>query len=118
MARDSTKTRRICFEKHRWQDANGRWRMTCAGCGLHIDPVRDAWIADHYVRHAEGGNDEQTHPLCKRCNAAKTPTDIKAVAHGKRMGERHFGVKRSKGFAKPKGAKFDWSQGRYVRDSE
>ena len=119
MTRNSTKTRRVCFEAHRSQDEKGRWFMPCAGCGLRIDPVRDAWIADHYVRHSEGGNDEQTQPLCKRCNEAKTPGDIKTVAHGKRMGNRHYGIKRASGFRKPpEGMKYDWSAGRYVRKDE
>lgn len=117
MNRNSTRTRRVCFESNRWQTQAGQWRLTCAGCGMHMDPVRDQWEADHWVRHADGGTDEQTQPLCIPCHKAKTQTDIREVAKRKRGTDRHFGIKRSRGFAKPKGAKFDWSTGRYTRES-
>lgn len=95
MARNSLRTRRICFKAHKWQTPDGQWRLTCAGCGFHMDPVRDTWQADHWVRHAEGGTDEQTQPLCIPCHKAKTPTDIREVAKGKRNAEKHFGIRRS-----------------------
>ena len=98
--RDSVKARRICFDTHRQYDALGHF-MICHVCGGRIDAVRkpNDWTADHYpVRWSEGGEDtaENLHPLCVVCAEKKDPDDTREIAHGKRMGNKHFGLERRK----------------------
>jgi 5-methylcytosine-specific restriction endonuclease McrA len=70
-------------------------------CGSTIDLVATKpshWRADHIVRHAEGGKEvpDNLWPICIDCDAGKdgkAAEDTKTVAHGKRMGNRHDGVK-------------------------
>lgn len=117
--RDSTKARRICFDAHKTYDHLGRVRLICHLNKCVIDPVRDKWRADHIRRFADDGEDtaENLFPICERCDRdEKAPADTTAVAKGRRQGERHYGVKRPTGFRRPKGAKFDWSLGRYVKE--
>lgn len=118
--RDSLKARRITFETHKWKDHVGRWRLTCHLNKCVIDPtLGSTWRADHIRRWAEGGEDtpENLWPICKHCDQTeKAPKDTSEVAKGKRVYERHYGIRRAKGFYKPEGAKFDWSRGRYVRE--
>ena len=120
--RDSVKARRICFEAHRTTNHIGRTILICHLNGCIIDPVRNPWRADHIRRWAEDGEDtpENLFPICERCDREdKAPKDTSAVAKGKRMGERHFGIRRATGFRKvPPGYKYDWKQRRVVKVEE
>ena len=96
--RDSTRARRVCFDAHRRQDAMGVY-MLCGACGGRIDPVRKPkeWQADHYpIKWVDGGEDttENLRPLCDVCFQKINPEDWKATSHGKRVGQRHFGLER------------------------
>lgn len=93
----------------------------CAICGGRIDGVREVWD-EHMTPLWLGGSNEEwnrkpVHARCARTKTAKEATDRAKV---RRVAEKHYGASRPKGFRKPKGAKFDWSQGRYVvrRDEE
>ena len=119
--RDSVKARRICFETHKWKDHLGRWRLTCHLNKCAIDPARDKWRADHIRRWAQDGEDtpENLWPICKHCDQTeKAPEDTSEIAKGKRVYERHYGIRRPEGFYKPEGARFDWKKRRYVRPTE
>lgn len=103
MKRDSTKARRICVETHAWHNLLGRKCLSCHVCGdvidLHKDPTK--WRADHIRRHAEGGTEtaENLWPICLDCDTGKdgkAANDTKEVAKGKRVGEKHYGIKRPK----------------------
>ena len=109
----------MCLEAHSFE-WNGQRHLKCHVCALLINPATRPWHADHIRRYAEGGEDtpDNVFPICVPCHRAKSAKDTSEIAKGKRVYKRHFGVKRSKGFAKPKGAKWDWSQGRYVRGEE
>lgn len=118
MSRDSTRARRICFDAHKFTGPLGRPIMRCHLCKGFIDPVRDKWRADHIRRYAEGGEDtpENLHPIHEACDVEfKAPNDTREVAKGKRMGNKHFGIERTRSTfrRKPPGAKYDWAQGRY-----
>jgi hypothetical protein len=99
--RDSVRARRICFETHKFKDLLGRWAMTCHLNGCIIDPTRTkSWRADHIRRWAEGGEDtpENIFPICTHCDVeGKAPKDTSEVAKGKRVYEKQYGIRRSKG---------------------
>jgi hypothetical protein len=89
----------------------------CCICHGQIDGVREKWIDEHELSLWLGGGNELenrgiAHVICAKPKTAKEATDRAKV---RRVAEKHFGATRPKGFRKPKGAKFDWSQGRYVR---
>lgn len=105
-ARNSTRARRICFDTHKLYDPADHVYMMCRcgremrpDCGQRIDPVRDRWRADHGIRPwAEGGEDspENLFPVLERCDReVKAPEDSAAIAKGKRIRDRHYGIKRS-----------------------
>jgi 5-methylcytosine-specific restriction endonuclease McrA len=119
VTRNSERDRKICLDAHSF-DWNGSKHVKCHVCALPLNVATREWHADHIARHAEGGEStaQNLWPICVPCHRAKSAKDTSEIAKGKRVAKRHFGVKRSKGFRKPAGAKFDWSQGRYVRGEE
>ncbi len=123
----STKFRRECFDRNKWQDPiTGRIMLTCYICKLPLDPVREEWEAEHVKRRSLGhGNPELLAELDKpenilpahaECHSPKTAQDVRENAKGKRSSAKHFGIERKRSkLRKPAGMKFDWNQGRYVR---
>lgn len=109
----STKVRRECFDKHKFADELGKLWLKCHLCDVVFDPIRTRWEAEHTSPHAFGGDD--IRPAHYECHKVKTATDLGTIAKAKRVRDKHFNIKRAKGFYKPKGMKFSWSQGRYVR---
>jgi hypothetical protein len=100
--RNSTKCRAICITTHMVKDKQGHY-MPCHVCEARIDPVKKPgdWQADHYpIAWANDGPDtaENLWPICRLCFEKKNPEDTSFIAHGKRMGSRHFGVRESKGW--------------------
>lgn len=104
--RNSTRARRICFDKWKQTDEAGHIYMICQcgkgtrpDCGQRIDPIRQRWRADHGIRKwANGGEDtsENLFPVLEKCDRElKAPEDAKEIAKGKRISDRHFGIKRS-----------------------
>lgn len=91
----STKVRRECFDREKWTDlVTGRIMLTCHICGMSIDPVRERWDAEHTSPHANGGTD--VRPAHVACHRIKTSTqDVPAIAKGKRVRDRHFGITQS-----------------------
>lgn len=99
--RDSPRARRVCVDAHSYFNPAGRKVMDCHVCKAVIDLVKDkpdTWRADHIKRHAEGGEDtaENLWPICIDCDTGpdgKAAQDTRIVAHGKRMSDRHYGIK-------------------------
>jgi hypothetical protein len=61
---------------------------------MSIDPVRERWDAEHTSPHANGGTD--VRPAHVACHRIKTSTqDVPAIAKGKRVRDRHFGITQS-----------------------
>ena len=89
--------RRNCFEAHKKADETGRIYLICHICGGRIDPARDKWDAEHSLRKTLSGSDEPSNvlPAHARCHDTKTANDNSENAKGKRVSERHFGIKRS-----------------------
>lgn len=98
--------------------------MKCScGCGVEFNPAQEKWRADHGARWAEGGKDvpENLWPILTSCDAGidgKAAEDTRQVAKGKRVRDKHFGIKQKSGFYKPPGMKYDWKQGRYRKDDD
>jgi hypothetical protein len=99
--RDSVKARRICFEAHKWQNAAGRWRLTCHLCKGDIDPIlKNSWRADHIRRFAEDGEDtpDNLWPIHVSCDVEiKQPHDTSEVAKGKAVRDSLYIKNRPKG---------------------
>lgn len=113
--RNSVRDRRECFDSNKYVDALGRTVMDCHICGGVILPATEKWEAEHVLMRALGGTVVKPAHYSP-CHKAKTKVDVKTYSKAKRVGDRNFGIRQSKGFPKPKGAKFDWSRGRYVRE--
>lgn len=94
------KARRNCFEAHKWSDEAGRIWLTCHICGGRIDPGREKWDADHAVRHAAGGSDDPSNvlPAHIKCHRTKTSADVTENAKGKRVSDKHFGIRAKQGW--------------------
>ena len=103
-------------------DGYHRLPCHCDACkGALFNPANTRWEADHRIPRAHGGSDDppNVRPMKYACHRLKTEKqDIPAIAKGKRQAARVFGIKRSRGFYKPKGMKFDWSSGKYIRVRE
>lgn len=114
--RNSTRARRICWMTHRTTHAGtGAQVMICAVCAQYIDPIRDAWRADHIIRHAEGGEDtpENLQPICLACDTGpdgKAAHDTREIAKGKRVAEKHFGIREKRGRPMPGSRASDWKR--------
>lgn len=102
--RNSAKCRRIVIEHHSFTNPAGRLVLRCHVGGEIIDVVKEPkrWEADHIRRWSEGGEDtpENLRPLCSDCAAKKNPADTRDIAHGKRYGDKHLGVRVSKGWSR------------------
>ena len=113
----SVKIRRACFDRNKWTDQlTGRIMLTCHICKLPIDPAREKWDAEHVIRRVLTRSDDPSGILpahTSECHSEKTKNDNRENNKGQRIRDRHYGIKQSKGFYKPKGVEFDWSTGRY-----
>jgi hypothetical protein len=113
--RNSVRDRRECFEANRQtHPLTGRTVLQCHICKGWIEPAREDWIAEHPTPHANGGT--LTLPAHPACHTGKTATDVREIAKGKRTSDRHFNIRRRKGFHRPDNLKFNWASGRYERE--
>lgn len=92
----------------------------CCICGGKIDGVRERWIDEHKSPlWRDGTNDQENRaPAHERCAKIKTADEATARSKGREVAEKHFGARKAAGFRRPKGAKFDWAKGRYVRTAD
>jgi len=93
----STKLRRICFEANQQTDEHGQIYMTCHICNGPIWPAKgDAWEAEHVMRRCLSGDDsaENLKPAHVRCHKVKTAADVSENAKGKRVADKHFGIRK------------------------
>lgn len=98
------KFRREVFNEHKQHDETGRIFLICHSCGSRIDPATTAWDADHVIPHVFGGKEGK--PICKACHKHKTATqDVPAIAKSKRSFDKHYGIKRKRGWPKRKFAR-------------
>ena len=117
----STKLRREVWERDKYQHPlTGRWVMDCHICKSPVDPVGgDLWDAEHVTRRALTQSDalEEIRPAHRKgCHSEKTKADNKATAKGKRIRDKHFGIRERKGFYRPGNLKYNWLSRRYERE--
>lgn len=91
----STVTRRKCLAY--WSLTNGK--MLCYLCGTLIDPVQDAWEAEHEIPRELGGSDipPNVKPAHQRCHRSKTQEDRPKIDKSRRQREKHSGVQKRGG---------------------
>ena len=99
----STKLRRECFDRWKYVDEfTGRTLMDCHLCGTPIDPAKNptGWEAEHVIRRVLSRDDgaDNIRPAHTECHKPKTANDNRENAKGKRVSDRHFGIKRSMGW--------------------
>lgn len=76
---------------------------------------------DHVIPDAMGGSPtiENCAVLCASCHGAKTAgQDVPSIARAKRRQAKHIGAKGPSKWRKPSGVRFDWKQGRYIKEAE
>jgi 5-methylcytosine-specific restriction protein A len=103
----STKLRREVFDANRKTDETGRVYMECHICHGRIWPGAERWDAEHVIPHANGG--KEVLPAHEKCHAVKTRNDVSEIAKGKRVSERHFGIKQAGG-AMPGSRRSKWKK--------
>ena len=87
----------------------------CESCGAPLTVGKFHY--DHVIPDAMGGTPtlDNCAVLCMPCHSAKTRTkDQPAIAKAKRLERRQMGIKKRTGFWKPKGARYDWSAGKWI----
>lgn len=89
----------------------------CHICGGKIT-ASDAWDVEHRMPLALGGADDETNmsPAHKVCHRAKSADDIGRIRKADRQRAKFIGAKPTK-FRRPAGIRFDWKQGRYVKET-
>lgn len=105
--RNSVRDRRECFDRNKRTDHLGRIVLDCWICGGVIHPAMENWECEHPTPHALGG--KETLPAHPHCHKPKTAKDITAIAKGKRVKDRTFGIKQTAG-TMPGGRKSKWKK--------
>lgn len=103
----STKLRREVFDANKKTDETGRIYMDCHICGGRISPGAQRWDAEHVVPWANGG--KTVLPAHESCHAVKTARDVSEIAKGKRVSERHWGIRQASG-AMPGSRRSRWKK--------
>jgi 5-methylcytosine-specific restriction endonuclease McrA len=91
----SAKLRRACFEANKFVSGMGTY-LVCHICGGMIWPAKDAWEAEHVVRRCLSGDDSASNlkPAHVKCHKVKTAVDVSENAKGKRVSDKHFGIRK------------------------
>jgi 5-methylcytosine-specific restriction endonuclease McrA len=97
---EQAKARRACFHTHKQVDEAGHVYMVCHLCGGKINPAVEGWDASHVIRHSLTKNNDPTNvmPAHRKCHRVTVPDDTKAAAKDVRVSEKHYGIKRKRGF--------------------
>ena len=92
----------------------------CHLCNGRIQ-VGEAWEVSHDIPLELLGADDDANRLLahKKCHRARTSTvDQPNIARAKRRERKHLGIKKpGRGFYKPPGTEYDWSRGKYVKET-
>jgi 5-methylcytosine-specific restriction endonuclease McrA len=92
----------------------------CDRCGRKL-LAGDDWIVEHVLALENGGTNDWSNLgiTCAWCKPAKDAEDHAAAGHMRRAAAKHIvskSMRKKSALAKKPGTKFDWRQGRYVRD--
>lgn len=122
--RDSKEAREVCLSIHLREDEQGEY-MICALSGIRFNPATSEWRADHWpIAWALGGRNtpDNLRPVLTKYDAAPgghAAVVNRGVKKGKRVRDKHLGVKRAGGFRPvPDGFRYDWKKRRVVRVEE
>lgn len=93
----------------------------CNSCGARIGLKQ--WEADHIKRLKDGGENRESNlqVLCIPCHRSKTSEENSLQGKANRVRYKTHSIKKpsKRGqWWKPRGAKFDWSKGRYVKETD
>ncbi len=111
--RNSLRTRRECFEKHRWtHSVTGRTMLTCHICKGPIWLGAEKWEAEHVIRRVlkESDSPEDVMPAHVLCHRPKTAADNRETAKGKRVSEFHHGIKQQSRSVIPGSKRSPWKK--------
>ena len=94
----------------------------CWNCGKKLRPG-DLWTVGHMFALERGGSDDWSNkaPECASCKPLRDAEDHAAAAKNRGVATKHFlpkALRKKSALAKRDGMKFDWSQGRYVREDK
>ncbi|WP_414461853.1 HNH endonuclease [Hyphomicrobium sp. DY-1] len=97
----------------------------CWKCKQKIGPTELArdWSVGHKLALELGGTNDWANlaPECCLCKPLVDAEDHKAAGHNRRAATRHVipkSMKKKSALAKRPGMKFNWKQGRYVRETD
>jgi 5-methylcytosine-specific restriction endonuclease McrA len=85
------------------------------GCGQNILGTPEY---DHIVAAALGGSNglENCRVMSRKCHRRLTSAEtVPTVAKATRGFEKRIGARRTRGFRRVAGCRYDWSQGRYIK---
>lgn len=91
----------------------------CYLTGREIRPG-DAWEVEHVKALFLGGENRETNlaPALADAHKRKTQAEMAVKAKTDRLAKKHMGIKKkTRGFQKPEGVRFDWRRGRYVKET-
>lgn len=107
----SAKCKLRILERQGWKDAITGQQMR-DGDVIEYDHITPLWL---------GGENRESNlqAILSKTHKRKTATEATVRAKVDRVQKKRAGIKKpSRGFQKPKGAKFDWSKGRYVMERD
>lgn len=109
--------------KKQWTELFLKQGGRCPNCtqNLVVKGANEIDIIDEHVKplSMHGSNDLSNRQLwCKKCSTVKTSEEAPIRAKSNRIRAKHIGAPKEKSSwrSKPDGYKFDWKQGRYVKD--
>lgn len=79
----------------------------------------DKWDVDHILPLALGGADDESNfaPAHNVCHREKSKVDVGRIRKADRQRAAFIGAKKPSKFRRPAGVRFDWKQGRYVKET-
>jgi len=99
---EQAKARRECFHAHKKSDDAGHIYLICHLCGGKINPAVEGWEASHVIRHSLTADNRPSNvmPAHIKCHRATVPKDTTDAAKDVRVSEKHFGIKRKRGWGR------------------
>lgn len=92
----------------------------CRECGRRLGPA-DSWIIEHVIALENGGTNDWDNLgiTCSWCKPDKDARDHAQAGKQRRTSAKHLvskSMRPKSRLSKPKGTKYDWAQGRYVKE--
>lgn len=80
----------------------------------------ERWELEHVKALILGGEHRESNlaPALADAHKRKTAMEMKVKAKIDRIAKKNLGIRKVPSFQKPKGVRYDWSQGRYVKEQD